>query len=69
MLTTGKLIRARRTRRKLLLHEVAATCGIAESTLCRYELDRLDPQLGMLAKIADALGCGMRDLIPPKKAA
>jgi transcriptional regulator with XRE-family HTH domain len=52
-----------------MLHEVASACGIAESTLCRYELGRLDPHTRMLAKIADTLGCGVRDLIPPRRTA
>jgi transcriptional regulator with XRE-family HTH domain len=68
MVTTGQLIRTRRTRRKLMLREVAMACGVAESTLCRYELGRLSPNTKMLARLADALGCGVRDLIPPRAA-
>jgi transcriptional regulator with XRE-family HTH domain len=48
------------------LHEVASACGLAVSTLSRYEHDQLDPQTLTLAKIAAALGCGVRDLVPPK---
>jgi transcriptional regulator with XRE-family HTH domain len=50
----------------MALHEVAAACGIAVSTLSRYENDRLDPQTLMLGRIASALGCGVRDLVPPR---
>jgi transcriptional regulator with XRE-family HTH domain len=65
-MTTGQLIRTRRKRRKMDLFDLASACGIAVSTLSRYENDRLDPQTLMLGRIAAALGCGVRDLVPPR---
>ena len=65
-MTTGQLLRLRRTRRKMQIHEVAQAAGIAVSTLSRYETDKLDPRVAMLARLAVALGCGTRDLVPPK---
>ena len=50
----------------MVLHEVASACGIAVSTLSRYETDKLDPQLGMLGRLAESLGCSTRDLVPKK---
>lgn len=65
-MTVGQTIRAKRTRKKMTLHALAAECGIAVSTLSRYETGHIDPQTGALARVAAALGCQARDLVPRK---
>ena len=65
-MTVGENIRAKRTRKKMTLHDLAAECGIAVSTLSRYETGHIDPQLGALTRLAMALGCSARDLVPTR---
>ena len=62
-------IRARRKARDQRLHEVAFATGISSSVLCRIELGDREPRFSELEKIATALSCTVRDLIPPRRVA
>lgn len=54
-MTTGERIRTARKARGMTQANLGEICGIAESTIRRYELDKLHPKIETLEKIANAL--------------
>lgn len=54
-MTIGERIRAARELRKLTQREVGERSGIAEPTIRRYELGKLNPKYETLQRIAEAL--------------
>lgn len=56
MSLTGDNIRAARVAAGLTQKQLGEKAGIAEPTIRRYELGKLNPKLSTLQKIADALG-------------
>ncbi len=70
-MTVGERIRQNRLNKKITQKELGEKAGIAEPTIRRYELGKLNPKFETLQKIADALGVGideLKDIYPiPKK--
>lgn len=64
VVTTGEKIRLIRTEQGLTQKQLGVMAGIAEPTIRRYELGKLNPKLDTLDKIADALGVGALVLLP-----
>lgn len=62
-MTTGQLIRFHRKRVGLTQKELGERAGIAEPTIRRYELGKLNPKYETLEKIAGALGILVTNLI------
>lgn len=58
----GERMRKIRNDRGLTQKELGQKAGIAEPTIRRYELGKLNPKIGTLRKIADALGVDVADL-------
>lgn len=63
-MTVGQLIRKERKRRGLTQKALGEACGIAEPTIRRYELEKLNPKRETIEKIALALGVSHYQLIP-----
>lgn len=55
-MTIGERIKAARKAKGLTQKELGEACGIAESTIRRYELGKLNPKYETLQKIAKPLG-------------
>lgn len=62
---TGGLIRAARKERNLTQKQLGELSGIAEPTIRRYELGKLNPKYETLQRIAAALGVPVWQLLPP----
>lgn len=63
-MTVGQLIRKNRKERGLTQKALGEACGIAEPTIRRYELGKLNPKRETIEKIAIALGVSHYKLIP-----
>lgn len=61
-MTTGEKIRAARKRKGLTQKQLGELCGIAEPTIRRYELGKLNPKMETLIKIAEPLGVNWDEL-------
>lgn len=55
-MTTGEKIRAARKRQGMTQKQLGERSGIAEPTIRKYELGKLNPKRETLAKISRALG-------------
>ena len=64
----GKRLRLRRKARGLSIAEAAFACGWHKSVLSRIELGDRGVQYDDLVKLASALSCSVRDLVPPGRA-
>lgn len=62
-MTTGELIRQARMSAGLTQKELGNRAGIAEPTIGRYELGKLNPKPATLKKIAAALGVEWYELL------
>lgn len=62
-MTTGEKIRSARQEAKLTQKRVAELSGIAEPTIRKYESNRLNPKIGTLKKLANAIGCDVMELL------
>lgn len=66
-MTTGERIRTTRKQadggKGITQRELGKRCGIAEPTIRRYELNKLNPKIETLRKIADALNVSVDDLL------
>ena len=62
-MTTGELIRQARISAGLTQRELGERAGIAEPTIGRYELGKLNPKPATLKKIAAALGVHWYELL------
>ena len=65
-MTVGEKIRAMRKEREFTQKELGVKCGIAESTIRRYELGKLNPKYETRKKIAQGLGVPLVELLPEK---
>lgn len=63
MMTTGERIRNARQTKNKTQKQLGELAGIAEPTIRRYELGKLNPKKETLEKIAKALGVHWLDLI------
>lgn len=63
-MTTGEYIRNYRKERQLTQKQLGELTGIAEPTIRRYELGKLNPKLETLTRIADALEVKVGQLLP-----
>ena len=61
-MTVGERIRQNRLNKKMTQKELGEKAGIAEPTIRRYELGKLNPKFETLQKIADALDVGIDKL-------
>lgn len=59
----GENIQKFRKRRGLTQKELAEKLGIATGTLQQYELDKREPRLAQLGKIAEVLGVSIHSLM------
>ena len=66
-MTTGEKIRAARKQAHLTQKQLGELCGIAEPTIRRYELGKLNPKKETLEKIAVQLGVYYLDLYGDKE--
>lgn len=62
-MTIGKRISATRKQARLTQVQLAEKCGVATITIQQYELDKRQPRLEQLSKIAAALGVTVSDLV------
>lgn len=63
-MTVGERIRAARKAKGLTQKQLGEACGIAEPTIRRYELGKLNPKYETLQKIAKPLGLEAQQLLP-----
>lgn len=62
-MTVGERIRAARVKHQMTQRELGERCGIAEPTIRRYELGKLNPKLGTVQRIAAAMGIPTSSLL------
>lgn len=60
----GEKLRRRRRKRNLSQEDLAATAGLSQSSIARFESGRYRPQEKTLADLANALDCSISDLWP-----
>jgi transcriptional regulator with XRE-family HTH domain len=60
----GKYIRLQRLMRNLKQEHVAEKAGIDQSSYSRIERDQIDPSWSRVKKIAEGIGCRIRDFDP-----
>lgn len=65
----GQSVRQRRLAAGLTQSELAESADVADATLSRIERDRLEPSIGLVRRIADALGVTTDDLLSGPKTA
>ncbi len=58
----GKNIKQIRLKNKLTQKQLGEKCGMADSAIRRYELEKANPKIETLKKIADALNVSITDL-------
>lgn len=63
MSTIGEKIKTLRKERKLTQKELAHKIGVTASTITKYEIGQLEPNLEVLNKIADIFNISISDLI------
>jgi len=63
----GARLEASRESRGLTQTQLVAASGVSLGTLARYERGEVDPQAGVLAALAAALGMTGRELLRPVK--
>lgn len=57
-------LREMRKKAKITQKEFAARIGAGQGTVSMWETNQSVPRVGMLPKIAQALGCSIQDLFP-----
>ena len=62
--TLGEIIWLLRKTNEMSQHDLAKPVGISREQISNIERGKCDPPLGTLVRIAAALGCSIRDLIP-----
>lgn len=62
-LSIGENIRTIRVNRNLTQAEVSEAINVSQSMLCQIERGTKVPSLPLGKEIADALGCGVEDLL------
>lgn len=64
----GALVHARRKKRQLTLAALGALVGVHEQSVWRWEHGEQLPDAYDLARLARALGCSVRSLLPDTQA-
>lgn len=67
-MTQGELIKAKRKNAGLTQRELGERLGVSYQTVAQWENDLRNPKPETLKRISDALGCTIRDLLPPARA-
>lgn len=62
-MTTAKRIRLKRIEKGLTQKELGERCGIVESQIRRYEIEKGEPKLSTLKRIAKGLECPVIELL------
>lgn len=62
-MTLGEKIKALRDTRNMSRIRMAERCGISDAELAKYEADKIQPDPGMLEKIAEILETSVEDLL------
>lgn len=65
----GSLVHSRRKKRQLTLAELAALVGVHEQSVWRWEHGEQLPDAYDLSRLAAALGCAVRTILPRRNAA
>ncbi len=60
------MLREQRIKKGMTLDALAKASGVSRVSINRYELGTRIPNIVAAGKIADALGCSVEDLMPPK---
>lgn len=60
----GDFIHAVRRAKKMTQQDVSTAAGISRAQVANMEAGRTDIPLKTLKRMADALGCSMKDLVP-----
>lgn len=61
--TTGQLIRDARLGADLTQVQLAEATGIDQPQLSKYELDKIEPEIATLRRLAEAMGGEWKDLV------
>lgn len=61
--TLGQNLRHVRIDRRLLQKDVCAKAGLSQKYLSEIELDKVDPRVSVVQRLAEALGCSVNDLV------
>jgi ribosome-binding protein aMBF1 (putative translation factor) len=61
----GKTIETNRKKLNLSQEELAVKIGIQRAAVCHYELNRREPDIQMLIKLADMFGITVDQLVRP----
>ncbi|WP_286755287.1 helix-turn-helix transcriptional regulator [Roseivirga sp. UBA838] len=59
----GERMRSIRNERKISIRELCLLTGLDESHMARTETGYVDPKVGTLRKIAEALNCDIKDFL------
>ena len=61
-----ELLREQRIKKGLTLDALSKASGVSRVSINRYELGTRTPNIIIAAKLADALGCKVEDLMPQR---
>ncbi len=62
-MSVGKSIRKFRKLNKLTQEELANKMGVSDKTISSWEIDRTEPDIGTIQKLALYFGCEISDLV------
>lgn len=62
-MSVGKNIRKFRKLNKLTQEELANKLGVSDKTISSWEIDRTEPDIGTVQKLAHYFGCDVSDLV------
>lgn len=62
-MSVGKNIRKFRKLNKLTQEELANKMGVSDKTISSWEIDRTEPDIGTVQKLAHYFGCEVSDLV------
>jgi transcriptional regulator with XRE-family HTH domain len=62
-MSVGKNIRKFRKLNKLTQEELANKLGVSDKTISSWEIDRTEPDIGTIQKLASYFGCEVSDLV------
>lgn len=62
-MSVGKNIRKFRKLNKLTQEELANKLGVSDKTISSWEIDRTEPDIGTVQKLARYFGCDISDLV------
>lgn len=62
-MSVGKSIRKFRKLNKLTQEELANKMGVSDKTISSWEIDRTEPDIGTVQKLAHYFGCDVSDLV------